>query len=219
MSIDFERHSSCDWIRSWIESSKDSNVNDSHLDWAKEFGSYLWDQLVPLIKTKWGSLGAPKMKACPFIVVGGGPAEYNIPLESHSSCYSKRDLRDARWSKCNCVGCENGLSVPDKAKTEKENIPKQRQHYLFKVASWRWKGGGYTPQAVWHIISAHKAEHPPYLAACAWGSIVRSVCVSFWCGVSCPRLHHPRYHVGHQPCSRFWNTIWCVSKRKWKHCL
>lgn len=82
------------------------------------------------------------MKSCLtlFIILDCGPVDYNPPLKGQKFSQLlflrlEMDLWDVCWSKCNCVGCGNGLSVLKEANKEKENTSKQKEHFLSEVAA------------------------------------------------------------------------------------
>ncbi len=114
------------------------------------------------------------------IIIGCGPVDYNTPLKGHKfseSLFSrlKLDLWDACWSKCNCAGCGNGLSVPKEANKEKENTSRQKEHYVFKVAVTKMKKHSTAGSVTVNMIIQYRT--PTILARCMYSILT-------WCRVN-----------------------------------
>lgn len=111
------------------------------------------------------------------VILGWGPVDYNPPLKGQTfseSLFSRlrMDLRDVCWSKCNCVGCGNGLSVLQEANKEKEKPFKQKEHFIFKVAVTKIKKHSTAGSA--NMITQHRT--PTIIAKCIYPIVT-------WCRV------------------------------------
>ena len=88
----------------------------------------------------------------PFKILGCRPVDYNPPLKGRNilrviiPAIQNGFLWDVRWSDCGRVGCGNGLSVPEEANEENDNV--ERKKALRVQGGRHTDDTQYTPQAV-----------------------------------------------------------------------
>lgn len=132
-----------------------------------------------------------------FIILGCGPLDYNPPLKGRIFSESlflrfKMDLWDVCSSKCNCVGCGNGLSVPKAETRGRKTLPNKK-----RIAYSRWQSQRYKKFTLKvNVITPHRS------ALAAECNVARSIPALTFVACHAPLSPSISCHLTHQSFSK-----------------